>query len=194
MRRNKVFNLRIAGIGGQGIVTITSLIAETAIGAGIKVSVAERPRSAMRLGPITCDIIFSQDNLAAFIAPGDADVVLATEPLDGIMNAGYYLKENGLALLNSKKTDTIAEAISGEKDKRMEELTAAVEDFGGRIKMVNATDVSLEEIGDTTGTNYYLLGALCALERRFPVSADQIRMVLEKRPKYLRCFERGFAA
>jgi indolepyruvate ferredoxin oxidoreductase beta subunit len=193
MQNSKVFNLRIVGIGGQGIVGLSTLIAKVAIKAGLKISVAERPRSAMRLGPITCDLVFSQENLSAFIAPGDADVILSTEPLDGVMNAAFYLKKNGLALLNSNSTATIVETISGEKDKRLDELATEVKNFGGRIEMVNATDVSLEEMGSTFGTNYYLLGVLCAIEKRFPVSAEQIRAVLEKQPDYLRCFERGLA-
>ena len=90
MSRENVFNLRVVGIGGKGVVRITSEIAEAALSEGLKFTVVERPRSAMRLGPITCDIIFGQDNFAPFIAAGDADAVFSCEPLDGAMNAAYY--------------------------------------------------------------------------------------------------------
>ena len=194
MQRDHVFNLRVVGIGGEGIVSLSSLIAETAVAAGISVTVVERPRSAMRLGPITCDIIFHQENIAAFIAPGDADAVLSPEPLDGIMNAAYCLRKGGLALLNGRGTPTIAEIVSGAEDARLSELTRTAEEFGVHIKFVDAVATSLERMGNTLGVNDYLLGALCALEKRFPLNPDQLRVALAAQPGRLYCFERGLAA
>ena len=50
------FYLRIAGIGGQGSVHLAKTLAQAAVACGTTVSMFERPRSAMRLGPITCDL------------------------------------------------------------------------------------------------------------------------------------------
>lgn len=185
----KRYNLRAVGIGGKGVVKFSSLLEQAAVDAGIQVTMVERPRSAMRLSPITCDIIFYQAHLASFIAPGDADVVFSLEPLDGLMNASYYLKKGGLALLGSSGTETIAELVSGEKDGRAQECWERVDAFGGRIVEVDAVKASIDITGDERGAHYYLLGVLCALEPGFPLSAEQIRPVLSGGT--LACFEKG---
>ena len=176
----KRYNLRAVGIGGKGVVKFSSLLEQAAVDAGIQVTMVERPRSAMRLSPITCDIIFYQAHLASFIAPG---------ALDGLMNASYYLKKGGLALLGSSGTETIAELVSGEKDGRAQECWEKVDAFGGRIVEVDAVKASIDITGDERGAHYYLLGVLCALEPGFPLSAEQIRPVLSGGT--LACFEKG---
>ena len=85
------FYLRIAGIGGQGSVHLAKTLAQAAVACGTTVSMFERPRSAMRLGPITCDLCFNAPAFSPLIVPGEADAVLGMEPLDGVMNAAYYL-------------------------------------------------------------------------------------------------------
>ena len=126
------FRLRIAGIGGQGTVHLAKTLAAAAAASGVKVTMIERPRSAMRLGPITCDLCFQDPEFAPFITPGDADAVLGMEPLDGVLNAEYYIKKNGTVILQSEETPTVDEFVLLQRDPRRDEWKQELHAEGGK--------------------------------------------------------------
>ena len=178
MAREQEYALRLAGIGGQGVVSLSSAIARAAARQGLAVSVIDRPRSAMRLGPITCDLRFGAAGRAAFIPSGNADAVLALEPLDGALNAARLLKKDGLVLLNAAATLSIDELVGGERDARRDEWIALVESRGAKVVRVNAPALAKKAGGSAVDANFFLLGVLCQLEKRFPVSAESLRAEL----------------
>lgn len=187
MSRENVYNLRLAGIGGRGVVGLATVIAKAAQRAGVAVSVIDRPRSAMRLGPITCDIIFGQQGFAPFIAPGDADALLAAEPLDGVMNARWLLKKGGVAVLSTDAMPTIDELVSGDEDPRRAEWMTATKKRAGKLLRVDTA-------GDGVAAGYHLLGALVAAAPGFPVPQAALREELADRPEALAGFEKGLQA
>ena len=87
----KPFYLRICGVGGQGSVHLAGTLAAAAVREGISVSVIDRPRSAMRLGPITCDLCLGQEGFAPFIVPGEADAVLKQLPAHAAVGAHFRI-------------------------------------------------------------------------------------------------------
>jgi len=169
---SQTYRLRIAGIGGQGVVHLATTIAAAAAAEGVSVSVIERPRSAMRLGPITCDVCLGQTGFGPFIVPGEADVVLGMEPLDGVMNAAYLLKENGTMILQNRETPTIDEIVSETPDVRRQEWKDQIEQRGGRVILVDTAGTP------ELGRNYYMLGALLQACPDFPVSAAALEQEL----------------
>lgn len=185
------FDLRIAGVGGQGVVGLSTLIARAAARQGLFVSVIDRPRSAMRLGPITCDLRFGRPGSAAFITPGDADAVLALEPLDGVMNAAWLLKKDGLLLLNAAETPTIEEIVSGKRDARRDDWLDAVEQRGAAVVRVDAAKEAVDCGSSAESEGYFLLGVLCAGAAGFPVSTQAIREELAGQTGRLTAFEGG---
>jgi indolepyruvate ferredoxin oxidoreductase len=56
MIKGEEFRLRITGLGGQGVMTIATVISQAAVKNGLNVTSLDRLRSAMRLGPVHCDI------------------------------------------------------------------------------------------------------------------------------------------
>ena len=179
------YYLRVAGIGGQGTVHLSKTLAKAAADSGVAVSMIERPRSAMRLGPITCDLCFNSPAFAPFIVPGEADAVLGMEPLDGVMNAAYYLKKNGTVLLQAKATPTIEESVLVTTDPRRVEWKQQLAERGAKILMVTP------EGEDMQGKNYYMLGALLQACPEFPVTAEAVEKQLSDQPDNLEMFRRG---
>ena len=182
-----VYRLRIAGIGGQGTVHLSKTLAAAAKAEGIPVSMIERPRSAMRLGPIVCDLIFNDTEFAPFIVAGEADAVLGMEPLDGIMNAAYYSKKDGTVLLQGQPTPTVDEYVLLEEDPRRIEWKAELIERGVRVETV------FPEGENMAGRNYYMLGALVALCPDLPVGAEAIEKQLLGQEMNLAMFRRGLA-
>lgn len=183
------YNLRLCGIGGQGVVSLSSVIARAAARQGLTVSVIDRPRSAMRLGPITCDLRFGAAGRAAFIPAGNADAVLALEPLDGALNAARLLKRDGLVVLNAAETLSIDELVAGERDARRDEWIALVESRGAKVVRADAPALAKKAGGSAVDANFFLLGLFCRLEKRFPVSVESFRAELSGDAKM--AFEAG---
>ena len=166
------FRLRIAGIGGQGTVHLAKTLAAAAAASGVKVTMIERPRSAMRLGPITCDLCFQDPEFAPFITPGDADAVLGMEPLDGVLNAEYYIKKNGTVILQSEETPTVDEFVLLQRDPRRDEWKQELLDRGVRLIVCTPKGENL------AGRNYYMLGVLMKACPQLPVAVQAVETQL----------------
>jgi len=100
----------ISGVGGQGILFITRLLAETALEMGFSVLISETHGMAQRGGNVVSHLKVSSpaDDKAAdsprpfvspLIRPGRADLLLAMHP-DGEAAHGYYLKAGGVTISN----------------------------------------------------------------------------------------------
>lgn len=181
----KEFYLRIAGVGGQGVVHLATTISSAAADSGIPVSCIDRPRSAMRLGPITCDVCFGQTSYSPFIVPGTADAVLGMEPLDGTLNAAYFLKHGGTLILQARPTPTIEEVVSGKADVRRVDWKADLEARGAKIIEADPAEIT------GAGRNYYMLGVLLKACPEFPLTSAAIEKELADQPINLAFFKKG---
>ena len=114
--------------------------------------------------------------------------MLGMEPLDGIMNAAYYLKPNGTLLLQAQPTPTIDESVLVTTDPRREEWKQQLAQRGARILTV------LPEGNDMQGKNYYMLGALLQVCPQLPVSAAAIEQQLSDQQTNLEFFRKGLHA
>lgn len=183
----RIYRVRIAGIGGQGVVHLAKSIAQAAFSEGTAVSMIERPRSAMRLGPIACDLVFHQENFAPFIPEGEADIVIGLEPLDGVMNAFYYANSASKVFFKDMEVLTIEEVVLEERDERRDAWLKKLEEQGTAVY-----SIADEGIADR-GYNYYMLGSVLKLVNDFPVSMDAIKRQLEGQTVNLSCLEKGYA-
>lgn len=77
-------NIIIAGLGGQGVLTASDILAEAALLSGYDVKKAEVHGMAQRGGSVACDIRFGQRVLSPMVPPGEADflVVLAEDQVE----------------------------------------------------------------------------------------------------------------
>ncbi|MCU0572661.1 MAG: 2-oxoacid:acceptor oxidoreductase family protein [Syntrophobacteraceae bacterium] len=100
----------ISGVGGQGILFVTRLLAETALEMGFSVLISETHGMAQRGGNVISHLKVSSladDAVAStsrpfvspLIRPGRADLLLAMHP-DGETAHGFYLKDGGVTISN----------------------------------------------------------------------------------------------
>jgi indolepyruvate ferredoxin oxidoreductase beta subunit len=96
-----VQSIFVAGLGGQGIITLANLIAEQASEKGFKVSLFNAKGMAQRGGRVSSEIRLSDDSELAFgarISVGKADVLIGME-IGETINSLSLLKEGGTAIL-----------------------------------------------------------------------------------------------
>lgn len=189
------FRIVIAGVGGQGTLLASRLLAQSAIEAGLPVKIGETYGMAQRGGPVMSHVQIGGRVSSPQICPGEADVLLGFEEGETVRRGVTYLKEGGLALVNSRRLPPV-EVISGMAEyPSRERLMALLSKVTGNIVSFDATALA-EEAGDPITTNVVMIGALCA-SGCLPFSEATVIEVLKEtiRPSYhgtnLRAFELG---
>jgi len=157
----KSFKVVISGVGGQGTLLASRLLAEAAINAGLSVKIGETYGMAQRGGPVMGHIQMGGEASNPQIRKGEADALIGFEPAEAVRRGVTYLKEGGLALVNTRVTAPV-EVISGlVLYPDMSEMMALLRRVTGNVKAFDATTVA-EEAGDPITTNIVMLGALTA--------------------------------
>ena len=79
-----VFQMIVSGVGGQGSIRISHVIADAAIRQGFSVKVGEKFGAAMRGGAVSSHVRIGEEgaDMAPVIPRGGADAVMALEPLE----------------------------------------------------------------------------------------------------------------
>ena len=98
MEEKNRYQIVISGVGGQGVLFITRLLAEAAIRKGLPVFTSETHGMAQRGGTVISHLKIG-DFASPLISPGRADglIALKAESLD---QHGGYLKSGGWAVIN----------------------------------------------------------------------------------------------
>jgi len=108
----KTFRIVISGVGGQGTLLASRLLAEASINAGLHVKIGETYGMAQRGGPVMGHIQIGGTAHNPQIRKGEADVLMGFEPAEATRRGVTYLKDSGLALVNTRVTAPV-EVISG---------------------------------------------------------------------------------
>jgi indolepyruvate ferredoxin oxidoreductase beta subunit len=88
----------LAGVGGQGILTIAEAISQVALAQGLQVKQAEVHGMSQRGGAVQSHLRLSDRQIYSdLIALGGADLVIAVEPLEALRYV-QYLKPDGVLL------------------------------------------------------------------------------------------------
>jgi indolepyruvate ferredoxin oxidoreductase beta subunit len=91
---NRVTNVVVAGLGGQGVLKATDILAEVALRAGHDVKKSEIKGMSQRGGSVTSDVRFGEAVLSPMVPPGEADFLLVLEPTQ-VDPHKHYLKPGG---------------------------------------------------------------------------------------------------
>lgn len=97
---NDITNILVVGVGGQGVMTATEILAEAAIALGHDVKKTEVAGMAQRGGVVSSHLRFGPKVLSPQIAPGTAHVLLGFEAAEG-MRWRHMMRPDALALMNT---------------------------------------------------------------------------------------------
>ncbi len=92
---DRVVNVVVAGLGGQGVIKASDILADAAFRAGLDVKKAEIHGMSQRGGSVTSDVRFGKEVLSPMIPAGEADFLLVLAPSE-IPVTRPLLREGGL--------------------------------------------------------------------------------------------------
>lgn len=162
---NRVTNVLIAGVGGQGVILASDIMSEVFMEAGFDVKKSEVHGMAMRGGIVTSHFRFGRKVYSPLIKEGAVDILFAFEQLEGLRWINH-LKPQGKIVMNDHKVNPPAVNLGEmEYPKDIPEIIRLkFKDF----YLIKGTEIALE-IGDVRAANVVLLGAISKL---FEVSEE----------------------
>jgi indolepyruvate ferredoxin oxidoreductase beta subunit len=93
----KVKNVMLAGLGGQGVIKASDILADAAFRDGRDVKKAEIHGMAQRGGSVTSDVRFGDEVLSPMIPWGEADFIVVCAPSE-LEVVRPFLKPGGLMI------------------------------------------------------------------------------------------------
>jgi indolepyruvate ferredoxin oxidoreductase beta subunit len=159
-------NIIVAGVGGQGSILASHILAEAAIlaetestgGEKVNVRVGETFGAAMRGGAVASHVRFGEGVYGPLVSRGQADMVIALEPLEGLRIAVEYIKQDGIAVLNDESIPPVDVKIGAVRYPGIGEIKAALEELGAAVRIVAGNRLA-EQAGTAKALNIVMLGA-----------------------------------
>ncbi|MCC7383476.1 MAG: 2-oxoacid:acceptor oxidoreductase family protein [Deltaproteobacteria bacterium] len=151
----------LVGVGGQGILSMGRILGEALRAGGHSVVLGQEHGMSQRGGSVENTLVIGAAE-AAFIDPGEADVVVGLEPLETARALPRISKKTSV-LMNSATIVPFTLTARGAEHPGPESVLDQVRSVAARVLPVSATRAA-EEAGDGRAANVAMLGALCALD------------------------------
>ena len=103
-------DILICGVGGQGTVLASKILAAAAMAEGMTVHSAETIGMAQRGGSVTSHVRIGDRVSSPLIPFGSADLLLAFEPAEAVRNL-KYLKPEGIVITNTVPMKPVTEGL-----------------------------------------------------------------------------------
>lgn len=149
-------NILLCGVGGQGTLLASNLLAECAMEAGYDVKKSEIHGMAQRGGSVVSHVRFGEKIDAPVIRKGECDILLAFEELEAL-RWSEFLRPNGLVISNAQNILPMSVSAGNAiyPDQIIEKLSA----LSIEVIAVDAIGKA-KELGNQKCLNVVLLGVL----------------------------------
>lgn len=185
------FNIAIVGLGGQGIITMGTVLKNAALSSELQdVSGSERRGGAQREGYVETFVkyIFYENSSemddprknmhSPMISAGGADVLISLEPLE-TLRGSRYLNKNSTIILNTVPHIPVSVRMRKTSYPEMAFITSELEKISGNIFLYDFDSLSMENFNSLTQRNIIALGAMFA-GTSVPIDIAAIEAVLSE--------------
>lgn len=181
-------NLLFAGVGGQGVVLASEVLALVAANEGFDVKQGEVHGAAQRGGAVVSHIRFGERVYSPLNLRGQVDVMVAFEKLEAVRHA-HYLKKDGVLIINDHR---IEPTYMNAAVKYPDDPIGFLKTKSFRVLTLNATELA-RGLGNERVASLILLGAV---SRYIPLKQESWDAILRQRipAKFLALNQRAFAA
>lgn len=158
----------LCGVGGQGILSIATIIGEAATKAGINLKQAEVHGMSQRGGDVQSNLRLSTEPIYSDLIPeGETDLVISMEPMEALRYLPY-LAANGTVVTSSKPFVNIPNYPD------LDDLNAELDSLPSVEKL--DIETVAKDTGNPRGANMVLLGMAAAYLDI--ITPDQLRQAI----------------
>ncbi len=170
-------NIFICGVGGQGLVLLTTVIGNACAKSGVKVVTGEMYGLSQRSGAVSVHLRIGEEAFSPLIPYGEADILLSLEAIETLRYL-EYLKKDGIVLMNKRIMHPPIETsklVANKESKyvTLEDIVSKLKVWTKNVAVVDALKLA-KESGNVRAENTVFLGCLSALES-FKVAEKDIR-------------------
>lgn len=171
-------SLLIAGVGGQGSIRASHIVARAAIKDGLRARVGETYGAAMRGGSVASHVRVGEGIKSPLNPENGAEVVLALEPMEGLRNALRFISKDGLFLTNTETWIPYDVNIGKAEYPPVEKIEEAAGKLAAEVKSFNATSLA-KESGNIRTMNVVMLGALDSTGK-LPIETETLKKTIRE--------------
>jgi indolepyruvate ferredoxin oxidoreductase beta subunit len=169
-------NLIITGVGGQGNVMASHIVASAGIKEELYVTVGETYGASQRGGAVMSHVRFSsQAQCSPLISEGQADIVVGLEPVEALRVMAEFGNPKTRVIVSPRPIYPIWVLSGQAKYPPIEEILGKLEELADRVHVV---DVS-EDGEALVGTNVLMIGALAA-SRLLPIPIESFEEAMRE--------------
>jgi indolepyruvate ferredoxin oxidoreductase beta subunit len=152
-------NLIITGVGGQGNVLASQIVASAGINEGLYVTVGETYGASQRGGAVMSHVRFSsQAQCSPLISEGQADLVVGLEPVEALRVMVEFGNPGTRVIVSPRPIYPIWVLAGQAKYPSVEEIVDKLEELADKVNVI-----SISGDGETpVAVNVLMIGALAA--------------------------------
>lgn len=173
-----VLNIIVTGVGGQGNVLASQVIATAAVDSGYYVSVGETFGASQRGGSVTSHIRVSQVKpYGPLISRGEADFILGFEPLETLRTYTDYGNALSQIIMNVRPNYPLGVLLNEDRYPDISGLTNNLIAQTQKLWALEATELAVG-VGVPVGTNMVMTGAFAGVQF-LPIPLEVYETVLK---------------
>ncbi len=162
------YDIILAGVGGQGVLSVSSIIASSAMKEGLAVKQSEVHGMSQRGGAVLANLRLADAPVASDLIPlGSAAMILSMEPLESLRYL-RYLSPRGAVVSSSNPMVNIPDYPE------LDRLLAQIRTLPGSV-LVDSERLA-RQAGSARATNMVMVGAA---SHRLPVKVETIEHFIE---------------
>jgi indolepyruvate ferredoxin oxidoreductase beta subunit len=185
----RAMNFLLAGVGGQGVLTSSDIVAEVGLAAGYEAKKSEIHGFSQRGGVVESHVRWAEKVFSPVSSPGKVDFLVAFEPLEAARWVNW-LRPGGVILVDPHKIDPITVSSGDRTYPGPSEIEAALLARTEQVTFVRGLAIA-QRLGNPRMANTVLLGTL---SNYLDVPVETWLQVIGQRlkPKYVEANQKAF--
>lgn len=190
---SKTTNILLSGVGGQGIILASKILATGLMNSGYDVKMSEVHGMAQRGGSVTTQVRFGEKVYSPIIGKGQADILVSFEEME-TAKWMEFVKPEGTVVINQFRIPS-APILIGASDYPAG-VVAEVKSKVDNTQIIPAADMA-KELGNVKAMNVIMVGALVKGLGLTDIDWEAVITALVKEkyvPLNIKAFKMGFDA
>ena len=166
----------LAGVGGQGILSIAAVLGEAAVADSLYLKQAEVHGMSQRGGDVQSNLRLSSDPINSDLIPkGKADLIISLEPMEALRYLPWLSKEGTIV-------SNCSPFINIDPYPSQESIDEAYSNLSSHAIRIDAEAIAKAETGTIRTANMVILGAASSfIDLDFSKIEDAVKRIFERK-------------